>query len=174
MATAKKIEATIVDRTYKHREHGDIGSVQLIVEDGKWTINGNELPTASVHYLANFALQSFQDAYAGAKSQDEAIGAFNKKVDAVVNGTVGLRTGGVSDVHKVMRTLARKVLRRDLTKVEFKTFNNLETADQNSTLDTMIKDKEATYKTAADKYIKAEAARAKELAGLTDELTDIE
>lgn len=58
------------------------------------TIDGKELPDASLVYLMNFALQSLQDAYAGADDLTDAIARFEKKRDALLDGTIGVRSGG--------------------------------------------------------------------------------
>jgi hypothetical protein len=109
---------TQVSRNYSHKEHGDIGSAIFAVEalgKGKIaaTLNGVELPEASLSYLLTFALQSLQDAYAGSKTADEATSAFDKKLKAVQEGTIGTRgTGdGASYFTKVARSIVTALLR---------------------------------------------------------------
>jgi len=159
-----------ITREYNHRKHGEIGKVTFTAPDGKYTVNGKELPASGVAHLLTFALQSFQDAYAGADNHDEAVALHDKKVQAVINGTVGTRTGGVTDIHRVMRSLARKVLRRDMTTDEFKAFNATEKTEQNAKLDAMVEANADAYESAADKHIKAEAKRQAELTELTGTL----
>src|SRR5688500_18599972 len=82
------------NRTFTHRTYGKIGDVVFTTPKGKYAINGQELPESSVAHLMTFALQTLQDAYAGAKSTDEALGAFNGKLDKLLNGTIGTRGSG--------------------------------------------------------------------------------
>lgn len=95
-----------VNRIFSHRTHGRIGMVTLGEEKGKWTLDGKELPAASVEYLMTFALQSLQDAYAGADDLAAAQGAFEKKRDAIIAGAIGQRGGGVDEETKIGRQLA--------------------------------------------------------------------
>lgn len=82
-----------IKRTYDHKTFGRIGEVTLVAPDGlKMTLDGTELPESSVTYLLTFALQSLQDAYAGAKNADEATGNFAKRLDRVKNGEMGVRS----------------------------------------------------------------------------------
>ena len=83
-----------IERNYSHKVYGAIGSVTFETPKGKYILNGHELPDASVEHLMTFALQTLQDAYAGAKSTDEAKGAFNGKYDKLINGTIGTRGSG--------------------------------------------------------------------------------
>lgn len=83
-----------ITRNYTHRTFGAIGSVAFTVPKGKFTLNGTELPEASVAHLMTFALQTLQDAYAGAKDAAEAQGAFNTKLDRLIQGTIGTRGSG--------------------------------------------------------------------------------
>jgi len=74
------------------------------------SITGRSAP--SVEYLLNFALQSLQDAYAGAKTADEAKASWEKKRDAIVAGTLGQRaTSGVSVETSVARQITRAALK---------------------------------------------------------------
>lgn len=83
-----------INRNYSHKTHGNIGAATLVVPDGKWTLNGTVLPESSVEHLARFALQTLQDAYAGADNSAEAVAFFNAKLDKIINGTIGTRGGG--------------------------------------------------------------------------------
>ena len=104
-------------REFAHRQYGAIGRVVLSADVAKVTLNGSELPIGSVEYLLNFALQSLQDAYAGAKNEAEAKGAFNTKLDKLLAGTIGTRaSAGVSDEVRIARQVVREVLRKDLAK----------------------------------------------------------
>ena len=96
------------NRTFTHRTYGKVGDVVFAVPNGKYTLNGTILPDASVAHLMTFALQTLQDAYAGAKSTDEALGAFNGKLDNLLNGTIGTR--GTGDGADERTRVARSVV----------------------------------------------------------------
>lgn len=86
-----------VTRTFNVKDKGLVGEVSLTVPDAmEWKIGDKVLPASSVEYLVNFALQSLQDAYAGAKTLDEAKGAWGKRLDRLIKGEIGTRspTGG--------------------------------------------------------------------------------
>jgi len=108
-------------REFAHRNYGAIGRVVLSADVASVTLNGSELPVGSVEYLLNFALQSLQDAYAGAKNEAEAKGAFNTKLDKLIAGTIGTRSGGagVSDEVRIQRQVVREVLRKNLEKAVY-------------------------------------------------------
>lgn len=101
-----------VNRVFNHRTYGRIGAVELTVDKGKWTLDGKELPERSIEYLMNFALQSLQDAYAGADSLTDAQAAFEKKRDAIIAGTIGLRSASTSEEPHMpfVRAIIRKAL----------------------------------------------------------------
>lgn len=101
-----------ITRNFVHREYGEIGEAKLVVPNGKWVLNGTELPEASVEHLATFALQTLQDAYAGAKSEDEATANFAKKLTRLLDGTLGVRTGSGSV--NPLDAYVRKVIRANL------------------------------------------------------------
>jgi hypothetical protein len=80
--------------TAKSDWSGRIGAVEMVADVASIKVNGNDLGTASIDYLLNFSLQSLQDAYAGAESLVEAEAAWQKKLDALIEGTIGVRSGG--------------------------------------------------------------------------------
>lgn len=100
-------------RTYTHKTHGKIGQATLTAPDGEWTLDGKPIPESGVAHLLNFALQTLQDAYAGANSPVEAQGAFEKKRDAILNGTIGVRGGGSAS--DPVQDLAEKMARDQIT-----------------------------------------------------------
>jgi hypothetical protein len=117
-----KIERTFVARaTTKRNWSGDIGRIEMETDCAKISLNGKAIPPASVEYLLNFALQAFQDAYAGAESLAEAQGNFAKKIDAVVAGTLGMRGAGESDEEKIGMKLVRQRVGKDATDAYVKT-----------------------------------------------------
>jgi hypothetical protein len=108
-------------RTFTHREHGQLGSAAWRVADGKvefafapgtaplpaFTV----LPADSVAHFMHFALQSLQDAYAGATSAVEASARFAKKADAIASGTIGARASGVSEADEIAIALVRPIVK---------------------------------------------------------------
>lgn len=127
------------NRSYTHKTYGKIGDVTFSVPKGKFAINGTELPDQSVAHLMTFALQTLQDAYAGAKSTDEALGAFNGKLDKLLNGTIGTRGSGdgADERTRVARQIVRGLVKAKYgaKSSEWKTFIGLADADQNAKLD---------------------------------------
>lgn len=103
-----------VTRAFAHRTHGDIGQAKLAVTDkGKMMLDGEMLPDASAEYLLTFALQSLQDAYAGADNAEDAIAAFETKRTRVIEGKIGVRSGGsgVDEFTRVARMIVRKAFK---------------------------------------------------------------
>ena len=112
---AKLIETS---RLYEKRDtekstwSGRIGQATLAFtskSDIVVTLDGKELPEASIAHLVNFALQTLQDAYAGSANLAEAVGAFETKRDKLYNGTIGARGGSAeSEETIVQRMVARE------------------------------------------------------------------
>jgi hypothetical protein len=114
-----------VVRNYVKREtaksdwSGDIGRVVLETDASVIKLNGKPVPLQSMEYLLTFALQAFQDAYAGAQSAEEAKSFFEKKLAACIDGTIGVRGAGggsVSEETRVIRQVVREILRKRLEK----------------------------------------------------------
>lgn len=131
-----KIEVTdyAVTRAFNHRTYGAIGQVTLSGGIGDLELNGQTLPGRSVEYLLTFALQSLQDAYAGAANADEAKAAFDKKLNAIINGTIGIRTGGGNGkpaYWKFVRAIVRDALTK--RKAEYEALDGA--AEKNAFLD---------------------------------------
>lgn len=103
-----------INRAYDHKVHGRIGVVEMTADVGKVSIGGKELPATSVEYLLTFALQNLQDAYAGADSADDAQGRWQKKLDRLIEGTIGVREAGdgASVEVKMIRTVLGETLRK--------------------------------------------------------------
>jgi hypothetical protein len=102
----------MITREFNHRTFGAIGKVTLEYDVTTMKLNGMPLGADSVEYLLTFALQSLQDAYAGAKTEAEAQAAFAKKRDAVIAGTIGQRTSsGISEETRVARQVVRALLK---------------------------------------------------------------
>lgn len=107
----------LVNRVFTKREteksswSGRIGAVTLEANITDVSINGKTLPEASVNYLLNFSLQSLQDAYAGADDLTEATANWEKKLAALMDGTIGVRSGGggMSDVERAELYVAEAI-----------------------------------------------------------------
>lgn len=154
------------NRNYTHRTYGNIGAVTFEVPKGKFRLNGNDLPDASVAHLMTFALQTLQDAYAGAKSTDEAQGAFNGKLDKLLNGTIGTRGSGdgADERTRVARAIVRSAVKAKFgaKSPEWAKFTGLADDDQNAKLDEWFTANDATFGPAVDeKLAELAAARAK-------------
>lgn len=162
----------LIKRTFTHKTFGLIGEVNLKAPEGlAIELNGKQLPVGSVEYLLTFALQSLQDAYAGAKTEAEAVTSWEKKRDAIIAGTVGVRVGGssVSDETRIGRKLIRDALKTKMGKdsAEWKEFTGLSDADQNAKLDALYaknKDKLAPKVQSELDALRAERERKAKLA----------
>lgn len=128
-----------VNRSFAHKRFGDIGAVALVIDGDKWTLDGKALPEASIAYLATFALQSLQDAYAGSESADDAVAAFTTKRDKLIEGTIGTRGSGdgADERTRVARSIMRRVAKDKFgsKSPEWATFTGLADAEQNKKLD---------------------------------------
>lgn len=98
-----EMKAILVNRVYTKREtaksawSGRVGSVELAFTSKSEivvTLDGKELPDVSVQHLVNFALQTLQDAYAGADDLAEAQANWEKKRAKLYDGTIGTRGEG--------------------------------------------------------------------------------
>lgn len=150
-------------RSYTHRTYGNIGAVTFGVPKGKFTLNGSELPEASVDHLMVFALQTLQDAYAGAKSTDEALGAFNGKLDKLLNGTIGTRGSGdgADERTRVARsvTMAAAKAKFGSKSPEWATFTGLSDDERNAKLDGWYAANAAAFDPAIDEEMARRAAK---------------
>jgi hypothetical protein len=164
-----------VERAFAHREHGDIGTAKLAIDaKGKWSLDGKELPDSSVEYLMTFALQSLQDAYAGCKTPDECKGAFEGKRDKIIEGTIGMRTGGagVDEFTTVARMIVRKAFKdNNPAKSDAReAFMALDAADQNAKLDEWFAANEKAFRPVVEEEVakrKAERENRAKLAKAT-------
>lgn len=84
----------------------DLGIVTLEYPAGEWKLDGHVLNENAILHLVNFSLQTLQDAYAGKKLISEATGAFKKKYDKIINGTIGVR--GANEPVTEYQAVARK------------------------------------------------------------------
>lgn len=104
-------------RTYVSRKQGHIGRAAMrIMSDGtmELSIDGDEfftLPDSSRDHFLNFAMQSLQDAYAGAESTAAAKAAFTAKVAKLRDGTLGVRGEGVDEWTIAARNIVRPLVK---------------------------------------------------------------
>lgn len=161
-----------VNRSFTHRTYGEIGTVAMTADVAKVTINGTEIPEGSVEYLLHFALQSLQDAYAGAKNPTEATAAFDKKLKALIEGTIGVRTGtssGVTEEVAVQRSITRQMFKAKVggKSEAWATFTGLTDAEQGEKLDVWYTANEAALAPAATEELarREKARKAKALLG---------
>jgi hypothetical protein len=152
-----------ITRNFTHRTFGNIGSVVFTVPKGKYAINGQELPESSVSHLVMFALQTLQDAYAGAKSTDEAQGAFNGKLDKLLNGTIGTRGSGdgADERTRVARSIMHGLVKAKYgaKSPDWAAFTGLADAEQAAKLDAMVAANQAALDPAIDEEMARRAAR---------------
>lgn len=157
-------------RTFTHRTFGKIGEATLVAPKGKYVLNGNELPESSVAHLLMFALQTLQDAYAGAKSADEAQGAFNGKYDKLINGTIGTRASGdgADERTRVARAIVRGAVKAKFggKSTEWATFTGLSDDAQNAKLDAWFAANEATFGPVVDEKLEELRVARERRAGL--------
>ena len=153
----------MITRNYTHRTFGAIGAVEFGVPKGKFTLNGTELPDASVAHLMTFALQTLQDAYAGAKSTDEALGAFNGKLDKLLNGTIGTRSSGdgADERTRVARSVTMSAAKAKFgaKSPDWATFTGLDDDAKNAKLDGWYAANAAAFDPAIDEEMARRAAR---------------
>lgn len=148
-------------RNFIHRTYGEINSVEVEANVTSFKVNGLDLPRVSVAYLLNFAFQSLQDAYAGAKNLAEAQALWEKRFERLLDGEIGVRSGnGLSERDRMRYSVAREILRSAMAAEgkPYKGFTGLDAARQTEILDKVI----ASASDAIDKEVdKRLAAKAK-------------
>lgn len=154
-----------IKRTFAKRDDYTIGEVTFITPDSGFTLNGKELPAESIRHLMTFALQSLQDSYAGAKDEAEAKGNFAKKLDKILNGTIGTRDGSGGEEPWV--AMAVKLFRGQL-KAQVVGYDKLEAKEKDSAIAKLVKShvKVDAIKAKAIAAIEAEKAAREELSAL--------
>ena len=102
-----------VSRTFVHRTHGTVcDTLAFTAPAGEYVLDGQPLEDDAVQFLLNFALQTFQDAYAGADSLDECQKAFSTKLDRVKANEMGTRGAGVDPITTEIRILVYAAIRK--------------------------------------------------------------
>lgn len=144
-----------ITRAFDHKAFGRVGVTEIVAQVGSIAINGKELPKASVEYLLTFAMQNLQDAYAGADSAADAKARWEKKLDRLIEGTIGVRAAGdgASALQRAIRAEIGDMLRA--AKKWKDVIGALDEADRPARLDEIF-DKQAES-VQADIRAKAEA-----------------
>lgn len=163
-----KNETYTASRAYDHKTYGRMGTAEFTVtgDNVKFTLNGTELPAASVDHLMVFALQTLQDAYAGAENAADAQERFDGKLKRILEGTLGTRTGGAG-VDPVTAEI-RAIIRGDVKKAVGDEWKAMEEDARNAAIDAVFADqpeevqaalteaaKEAIVRKAAERAAKA-------------------
>jgi hypothetical protein len=109
-------KSVIASRAFDHKVYGRMGVAEFLIEsksDLVFMLNGQELPPQSVDHLLTFALQTLQDAYAGAEDATDAQARFNAKLTRILEGTLGTRSGGngVTEETRIMRMVLRPLVK---------------------------------------------------------------
>lgn len=158
-----KIERDFVLRATQDRDAATVGRTVLELRDGRLWLDGTELPEASQRHLLTFALQTLQDAYAGANGTEEARGLWEKKREKLLNGTIGARGARGEAVPletQVWRDVARQALRdrgaKDPVWVRFK---GLKPEEQAAKLDGLVEQNRKALKPAFDLAMQARTAK---------------
>ncbi len=164
------------DRKFYHKATDTTFGIVTVEYDGHMILDGHDLSETSVQYLVNYALQALQDTYAGvgtSKTVGEATAAFTTRLDKLINGTIGIRsgTGGVDPLTTVMRSIARKFVKAKLSKAEYKE-KYTDNEDKNDYLDSVIDKKPETFETAGKAELARMAKEASTIAGLDVDLSD--
>lgn len=162
-----------INRPFDHKTYGRIGIVEMEAEVKGLTINGQPVPATSVEYLLNFALQNLQDAYASSKSEAEAKAAWEKKLDRLIEGTIGVRMGGsgVNAEVKTRRAILGEYIRKtEAGKAAWKAHEDDRDEWLDAIFDKQAEDKQAAIMAEVAKRMAEAEARAKQAAALANSI----
>ena len=142
---------------------GYVGKVVLESDVTVIKLNGKPIAESSIEYLLNFALQSLQDAYAGADDLTEGVANFEKKLEAIIAGTLGTRSGGegVTEEVRVGRQLAQQALKSKLGSDKYKTWLTNDDDVKIAKLDEILAKNAAHFKPLVAEKLAALAAERK-------------
>lgn len=147
-------------RAYDHKTFGRIGTAEFVIEskaDVTFTLNGKELPASSIDHLMTFALQSLQDAYAGAENEKDAIDRFEGKLTRILEGTLGTRSGG-SGVDPIVAEV-RNIIRADVKKAVGDDWKTMEEDARNAAIDQVFESQSEEVQETLREAAKGEIAR---------------
>lgn len=104
-----------IKQTFQHRaDKQPLGTIDARIDVVSATLNGKPMPGATIEWLLSYGIrQGFTDSFAAGKSHSERSGLFNKRLDAAIAGSVGVRIRSVADL---VTTIARDVTRDQLRK----------------------------------------------------------
>jgi hypothetical protein len=148
----------------------DLGVVTLEYPAGEWKLNGHTLGENAILHLVNFSLQTLQDAYAGKKLVSEATGAFNKKYDKLIKGTIGVRGANepVTEYQAVARKQVQAAIKADaINGITAKAFEALEKTAQLEWVDKFILDNDEKVRPIVEEAIAEIKRQAEAKAKLT-------
>lgn len=170
---ANKAQKFTVARSFsKDREgsavQGHIGAATFEVEVVSATLNGKELPRNSVEHLFNFALQTLQDSYAGAKTLTDAQESYNAKLEKLLNGTLGARGEGVDSFTKVARQVTYAILKKKESPAYDEIKEMESKKDQVARLDEIFALNEAAFRPVVEKEIEKRKQAAEENAKVAE------
>lgn len=162
-----------IARTFEKKRQGSavqgrIGQASLEIDATSVKLNGKPLPRTSIDHLFNFALQTLQDAYAGAETITDAVDAFEAKLGKLLDGTLGARGEGIDSFTKVARQVVRAILKKNSSEEKFKAFTDLDVADQNKTLDAMYEKNAERLRPVVDSEIEKRRKAAEDAKALAD------
>lgn len=157
-----------IKRSFARRNEQAFAEIDVRADIAAVTINGQVIPATSVEYLLNFAFQSLQDAYAGAKSMEESASLFDKKLEKLMNGTIGTRSAGsgVDEITRVGRIVVGEILRAK-NKAKWADLKELSPEDRNDALDEILSENAAKLTPVIMARIEEERARKDRNAGLS-------
>lgn len=155
-------------REYAHKTFGAIGTVRLELTPDGLVLDEVRLGESGTAHLLNHALQSLQDAYAGAKTADEARASWAKKLEKILDGTIGSRTtGGGAGLGAIEKRMIAMV--RDNFKKAVSGYKDMKPAERDAAIWELIcKQSEAAQKGLAKRAEAAIAREEAERASLAD------
>lgn len=168
-----------ISRAFDHKTFGRIGIVEMSAGVSGVSINGKELPASSIEYLLTFALQNLQDAYAGADSEVDAKARWEKKLDRLLEGSIGLRAsgGGESAEVRTRRAVIKEQVRKAVGKDKWTAFQALDADAQGEKLDAVFEKQDDAGQAAIMEQVAkrlAEAAQRKAQANKLAESIDLD
>ena len=133
-----------IHRTFTTRAKSAIGEASIgevrLTGEARLLLDGNELPAKSVEYLMTFALQSLQDAYAGAETLDAAKAAWVAKRDKLLSGDIGARgpSASVPIETRIARDIMRDIFHKKASESARKEYKAADADGRNAILDAAI------------------------------------
>lgn len=130
-----------INRTFKRRDDSEAIATKLVkITVTGMTIDGKDVPSASIERFIEHGLQILQDAYAGLGSYEDAKKAFDAKFEKLMAGTLGSRGGGdaVDEETQVARELVRGSFAKKATKAEKAKYKAMSADERVTFIDDLI------------------------------------